>query len=423
MSEFDRIIGYDDVKLELIRFCDVFRNPDKYRELGVAVPSGILLHGEPGVGKTSMAKIFIAESGCESITLRKEKPNGAFVEEIRATYQKAKDEGIRIVFLDDVDKFANEDESRPNAEEYVTIQSCIDEYKEYGVFTLATANDLYSLPESLRRSGRFDKIIFMKWPKGKDAINIIRHYLSMKKVIGDVDAEEIAKLMDGYSCADLESVINEAGIYAGFDNRKKIGQKDLIKACTRFLFEGPESVDDDYSQDAMRRTAYHEAGHAVVSELLIPESVSLVSVNRHSGPTGGLAKYVRFEERSDLPSYQEYRIMRLLAGKAATEVVYGTADLGCRTDMGLVFDDMSRLVDDNCAYGFDTYEYGSSSEYLLEKKNRLTVSEVERLYKLTKKLILDNRAFLDAVVDELMKNETITYRGFQNLKKGLGICA
>lgn len=423
MSEFDRIIGYDDVKLELIRFCDVFRNPDKYRKLGVTVPSGILLYGEPGVGKTSMARSFIAESGCEAITLRKEKPNGAFVEEIRATYQRAKEEGIRIVFLDDVDKFANEDDSRPNAEEYVTIQSCIDEYKEFGIFTIATANDLYSLPESLRRSGRFDKIIFMKWPKGKDAINIIRHYLSMKKVIGDVDAEEIAKLMDGYSCADLESVINEAGIYAGFDDRKKISQKDLVKACTRFLFEGPEAVEEDCSPEFKRRTAFHEAGHAIVSELLIPESVSLVSVNQHSGPTGGLAKYVHYDERLYSHSYWEYCIMRSLAGKAATEVVYGISDTGCRADMESVFDSMSGLVDDNCAYGFDAYEYGSSSEYLLEKKNRLTASEVERLYKLTKKLILDNRAFLDAVADELMKNETITYRGFQNLKKGLGICA
>lgn len=423
MSEFDKIIGYEDVKMELIRFCDVFRDPDKYRELGVTVPSGILLYGEPGVGKTSMAKSFIAESGCKSITLRKEKPNGAFVDEIRSTYQKAEEEGIRIVFLDDIDKFANEDYSKPNAEEYVTVQSCIDEYKEHGVFTIATANDIYALPESLKRSGRFDKTILMKWPKGKDAISIIKHYLSKKEVIGDVDAEEIAKLMDGYSCADLESVINEAGIYAGFDNRTKIGQEDLVKACTRFLFEAPESLETDLSPEIVRMTAYHEAGHAVVSELLIPGSVSLISVNRHSGPTGGLTKYVHFEDRSITKSYQENRIMRELAGKAATEVVYGTADIGCRADMTLVFDDMAELVDDNCAYGFETYDYGNSSEYLLENKNRLTATEVERLYKLTKKLILDNRGFLDAVVEELMRNETITYRGFQEIKKGLGICA
>lgn len=139
MREFDKVIGYEDAKIEMKRFCDVLRNPEKYRKLGVTMPSGILVYGDPGVGKTLMAKCFIEESGCKVFVLRKEKPNGDFVHEIKDTFERAKEERLAIVFLDDMDKFANEDNQHCNAEEYITVQSCIDDCKGYGVFTLATA--------------------------------------------------------------------------------------------------------------------------------------------------------------------------------------------------------------------------------------------------------------------------------------------
>ena len=212
MSEFDKIIGYKDAKMELVRFCDVLRNREKYEKLGVTMPSGILLYGEPGLGKTLMAKCFIAESGCKVFTLRKEKPNGDFVNEIKATFEKAKGESPAIVFLDDMDKFANEDSMHRDAEEYVTVQSCIDDCGGCGVFTLATVNDKYCLPDSLLRAGRFDKVIEMYPPKGKEAQLIIDHFLKGKSIVGDIDVEEITRLMEGHSCAELEEIINEAGI-------------------------------------------------------------------------------------------------------------------------------------------------------------------------------------------------------------------
>ena len=159
MSEFDKVIGYEDAKMELKRFCDVLRNPEKYTKLGVTMPSGILLCGEPGLGKTLMARCFIAESGCRVFTLRKEKPNGDFVNQIKETFEKAKTDSPSIVFLDDMDKFANEDDMHRDAEEYVTVQSCIDACKGHGIFTLATVNDKHCLPDSLLRAGRFDKVI------------------------------------------------------------------------------------------------------------------------------------------------------------------------------------------------------------------------------------------------------------------------
>ncbi len=187
MSEFDKIIGYEAIKMELRRFCDVLRNPGRYEKLGVNMPSGILLSGEPGLGKTLMAKCFITESGCRVFTLRKEKPNGDFVNEIQNTFEKARAEAPSIVFLDDMDKYANEDNLHRDAEEYVAVQSCIDESKDCRVFVLATVNDRYCLPDSLLRPGRFDKVIEVEAPKGQDAQSIIEHFLGTKETMGDVD--------------------------------------------------------------------------------------------------------------------------------------------------------------------------------------------------------------------------------------------
>lgn len=418
MSEFDKVIGYEDAKMELMRFCDVLRNPEKYTKLGVTMPSGILLCGEPGLGKTLMARCFIAESGCRVFTLRKEKPNGDFVNQIKETFEKSKKDSPAIVFLDDMDKFANEDYRHRNAEEYVTVQSCIDDCKGEGVFTLATVNDKYCLPDSLWRAGRFDKVIEVNPPKGKDAIQIIEHFLNQKQGIGDVDIEEISRLMEGHSCAELETVINEAGIYAGFDNRTRINQHDIVKACMRMMFDSPECVHGEETE-LTKKIAIHEAGHAVVAEVLEPGSVSLVSVCRYSGAVEGITKIQKSEGYSLSKELQEHAVMHGLGGKAATEVVYGEADMGCNADLHKVFDMVEEFVDNSCTYGFETFETCSSSQFLLEKKDRLVASEVDRLYKQAKKIIVENRTFLDAVVSALIEKETITYRDLQEIRKEL----
>ena len=157
MSKFDKVIGYEDIKAELIRICDVVKNPKKYARLGVCMPRGIMLWGEPGLGKTLMAQCFIEESGCKSFIIRKDKPDGDLVNVIREVFNQAKAQGRAIVFLDDLDKFANEDNQHPDAEEYVTVQACIDSCKDSEVFVLATANDKWCLPDSLRRSGKIGR--------------------------------------------------------------------------------------------------------------------------------------------------------------------------------------------------------------------------------------------------------------------------
>lgn len=189
MKEFDDIIGYDSIKLELKRVCDMVRNPEKYEKLGVKMPKGIMLYGPPGVGKSLFAKAFIDACGTQYFICRKNQPNGDFVKLIKEIFEEARNNTPSIVFLDDMDKFANQDDKHKNAEEFITIQSCIDENRDKAILVFATANDLSLVPESLMRTGRFDISINVKKPKGTDAVKIVKHYLSQKKYVANIDAE------------------------------------------------------------------------------------------------------------------------------------------------------------------------------------------------------------------------------------------
>ena len=416
MSAFDKIIGYDDIKAELACFADVFKNREKYLKLGVTLPRGLLLYGDPGLGKTLMANCFIAEAGCKAFTIRKEKPNGDFVNYIKETFDIAKKETPSIVFLDDMDKFANEDASHRNAEEYVAVQSCIDECKGHDVFVLATVNDKFCLPDSLIRAGRFDKMISIDVPNEKYSKHIIKHFLSCKQIMDDVDVNELVRLMEGQSCAKLETVINEAGIYAGFDGREIITHDDIIKAIMRMLFDSPECINPSDDADT-RKIAVHEAGHAVVAEVLNPGSVTLTSVCRHTGCTEGITKLYTPKGYFLSKELQENNILSGLGGKAATEIIYGTADIGCNSDMGKVFNLVSEFVDPDCTLGFDMFEGRNSSQYLLERKDRMIASEVARYYRSARQILIENREFLDAMIEALIDHKTVTFREIQSIRE------
>ena len=422
MSEFDKILGYKNTKVELERMSDILRNPAKYKKLGVSIPSGIMLVGDPGLGKTLMAKCLIAESGCKAFTLRKDKPNGSFVEEIKKTFDEAKADTPSIVFLDDMDKFANEDDYHRNAEEYVTIQSCIDDCKGIGVFVIATVNERHQLPNSLCRHGRFDKILNINIPEEDDSSKIIEYYLSTKKIDRNVNLEEISRIMSGNTCAEIECMINEAGIYAGFENRKKIDRNDLINAVLKHVYDTGECNVDDGDENDLG-VLIHEAGHAVVSEVLDPGSVILISVSENGGCIGGFVKTRHIPTGKRTIKDQENTIMRALGGKAATDIVLDSADIGCNADMHIAYDTVYELVDDLCAYGFEFFERSSGSNYLSENKERKAVGEMDNYYRRVKKILVDNREFLDAVVDSLKINSVISYKDLEKIKAKVKIVA
>ena len=417
MKEFNKVIGYEDVKIELERIVDMMINSEKYKELGVQTTRGLLLHGEPGVGKTLMAKCFIKASKRPAFTVRKDLPDGDFVKFIKNTFEKAKKEAPSIVFLDDMDKFANEDSHHRNAEEFVTIQSCIDECKDEEVFVLATTNDLDAIPRSLIRPGRFDKSIVIDNPEGEDAEKIIKHYLKKKKTGKDVDAKEVARLLNGRSCAALETVINEAGVYAGYENHKEVSMDDLVRAFMRVVYKAPEKLkfkDDKY----LLQTAYHEAGHTIVAETLEPGSVPFVSVKPHEGGTQGFARIDNNDNYFEDKQFMENRVISLLAGKAATEVVYGVTDVGANSDIHRAFDIVQRFVDNYCTYGFNTFEGISHKEpeYLEQTRATIVGYEMERYYQQAKKLIIENKEYLDSVAKELFDKKVLLASDVQRLK-------
>ena len=418
MKNFDLIIGYEDVKAELRMALDTIQNPEKYKKLGVKPSRGILLHGHPGVGKTVLAKAFLEASGRKYFVCRKDKPNGDFVNEITETFEKAKAGEPCIILLDDMDKYANEDYRRPDAEEYVTIQSCIDDISDKDIFVMATANDIRKLPNSLMRAGRFDKVIEMRMPRGKDATEIVKYYLSTKTTVSDVDPEEIARILEGRSCAELEMVINEAGIYAGFDGKRQIDRDDLLRAVMRVIFDAPELLgfNDEYT---LRRVAVHEAGHAIIAEILEPGCVNLISINPHGGDVGGFTSYNNNEHYFSSISYMKERVIALLGGKAATEIVFAEADVGCNRDMHRAFDIVERFVDNYCEFGFDKFERGSSSNTLYEKKETFVHAELDRYYIQAKKIITENRAFFDKLVSALMEKKTLTSKDIAKIKSSL----
>ena len=416
MSAFDKIVGYKEIKRELMQYADILKDPEKYRKLGVSIPNGIMLIGKPGLGKTLMAKCFAEESGCSIYIIRKNKSDGEFVNLIRETYAKARENAPAVVILDDLDKYANEDPKRCDAEEYVTVQACIDEHREAGVFSFATVNNEFCLPESLKRAGRFDEIIQVKKPRGEDAREIISYYLEQKKTIANVDGDEIYRILEGKSCADIENVINRAGIYAGFSGRNKIEQQDLINAFLRTQFQ---FMDGEKTEGIAAKTvAIHEAGHAIVHEVLDPGSVNIVSIGGCGG--GEVQGVVRFNFAEEYPHSKmlhDHKIMGVLGGKAASEVVSGEVDMGCNSDLVRAFEMADEYVDDICAFGFDAFERSRASDDLLNRKEQLRAAELEHFYFEAKRIIIENRAFLDALVDALLDHKTVTYREMQELRE------
>ena len=407
-KEFEPVIGYKSIKNEMIKICDIMRNREFYSKLGVSVPNGLLLSGDPGLGKTLMANCIIKASGRKAFTCRKDKPDGDFVNHIKSTFDEAVKNAPSIVFLDDMDKFANGDSSHRNSEEFVTVQSCIDDAKNKDVFVLATINDEDAIPESLLRAGRFDNRISVVSPKGEDAEKIVEHYIKRKNFVSDVDVKTITKLLNGASCAELETVINQAGVYAGFNRKDKIEMDDIVKSCLRIIHKAPEK-ENAYSPEVLKAVAYHEAGHAVIAEVLEPGSVNFVSVRSHGGSAGGFTNYYQPEEYWIKKQYMENRVTVLLGGKAATEVCFGETDVGANSDLHRAFDIVERFVDDYCSNGFDRWiQNRNPSQGLLERQSSQISFEMENFYKKAKKIIVDNREFLDKLAQALMNKDVLT---------------
>ena len=178
---FSSIIGYNNVKNNLKRIIDILNNKEKYKALGVNIPHGLFLYGNPGLGKSTISLEFLKYCNRKSFIIRKNKSNGDFVNYLNSICKEAEKEEPSVILLDDLDKFS-EDDNKDNKEEYVAVQSLIDSIKDKDIFVVATANNKYVLPKSLLRPGRFDIQIKIDKPNDKDSFEIIKHYLKNKKM-------------------------------------------------------------------------------------------------------------------------------------------------------------------------------------------------------------------------------------------------
>lgn len=421
MSAFDRVIGYETIKAELVQICDMIHNSEIYEKLGARMPQGLLLYGGPGLGKTLMAKAFIEESGLNAYIVRRNKGNDDFIGSIADTFMCAKMNAPSIVFLDDMDKFANEDQNHRDAEEYVAVQAGIDDVKDSKVFVVATVNGIWKLPRSLVRSGRFDRKIEVQCPTGKDADEIIRYYLSNKKVSDSVDMEDLSRMISYSSCAELETILNDAAINAASERKDSIGMEDLVRSVLRMQYDSPD-IYAKTSEDEMRRIALHEAGHLVVCEVLEPDSVGLASL-RTSGRSSTNGFIHRCRELSKL----EYNILISLAGKVAEELYFAdVSDNGCQSDLNRAADLIRDRLSESAVKGLfmldvSNNRFPRSSEEYLARNEAVVHAELENYMLKTKDILLKNRDFLEKAAEALIWQETLLYSDICRIKENTAI--
>ena len=421
MSAFDKVIGYDSIKTELLQVCDVIHNPEVYSAMGARLPRGILLSGEPGLGKTLLAKAFIEESGLQAYPVRRDTAEGDFISDIAAKFGAAKEHAPAIVFLDDMDKFANEDDRHPDAAEYVAVQAGIDVVRDSEVYVIATVNDEDKLPESLIRPGRFDRYIHVETPCEKDAEEIIKHYLSGKKLAEDVDLEDVSKMIRYSSCAELETILNEAAILAAFDRKPALEMGDIVKAVLRMTYKASDDLNSVSDAERAER-AIHEAGHLVVSEVLIPGSVGMASIQCSRGGSAG-----GFIHMCTGPESVEQAVMIGLGGKCASEMINAAgAASGCTSDLRkavrAIRDDM--LHNAGCGFALmnaNGSRYEDLSGDLSAKVETAIHLELEKYAFRTRDILKRNEDFLCAVIEELSKKETLLYSDIRAIREKCGI--
>jgi cell division protease FtsH len=410
MSEFDKIIAYNDEKQTLMQICDMLNNKEVYAKLGVKVPHGVLIEGDPGIGKSLMAKCFIKESGLKYFLCKKDMPDGEFVDKITALFKEAKANAPSIIFFDDIDKFAEDcsDEGNSNKEEFVAIQAGIDDVKDSNVFVIATANDTKYLPESLLRVGRFDKRLCLEFPQTNDAIKIIEHFLSDKQVAEDIKAEEVVRLMSNNSCAELESVLNMAGVYAGYERKNKIEFNHIVKAVLEVIYNVVKNLDMSNTQH-VKYSAYHEAGHCLVSLYYGRNNMGLVTLYSQ-GSSGGF--YVKNSNNSLIDDY-EYNIAVTLAGKAASEFKFGGFDVGASYDIEkaeyAIRNRIKNLGYNNFNYIHSTYTSLVSAQRCDATAIKVT-EELNKYFDVAKAIIKRHSALLDMIAEKLIEKKVLTSR-------------
>lgn len=325
INHFEKIAGYTSEKKSLRELALLFRSHRELAGMGVRLPRGLLISGEPGVGKTVMAEALIAAAGVPCIRVS---VADVACDEVLASYLESKfDEAAcaapAIVFMDELDKLVG------GADRYASgcfdmdntrqLLQVMNDHRDAGITVVATVNDLDMVCSALKRSGRFDRILKVGLPTPDDRREIIRYYMAGKATDDSVDVDLFTKMSAGMSGADIECLFNEAGIHALLEKREAIGQRDIDFAIEQKLFHGTprETAMSDLKKQLV---ATHEAGHLVAGLLTDPDNVVSVAIL----PQGESEGHVSMAQDHDVMSFEqiENRIIVALAGKASETVFF-----------------------------------------------------------------------------------------------------
>lgn len=405
MDKFDeKVIGYDSIKETLRQIADVLKRTEAYKEKGVSMPRGLLMESASGLGKSLMASILMEESGRKSFVFRRINEGNTFLGEMKDIFDVAKEEAPSILLLEDLNLYV--ESNSPYAPEWACLQACIDETSDADIFVIATTNDTRYMPQSLLRPGRFDYILNLNPPLGKTAEDIVGYYLRDKNLAKDVQISDIVKAMPQVSCATLETVMNLAAINSVYRDHAHLQKEDIIDALLKVVYN-LRKTDCEEDPQEHQMIAVHEAAHAVVGEVLHSGSIGIITIRGSHGAIGGMesgfAVYAKSEEE-----FQD-EIIKTLAGKAGTALIYGIMDIRAVADIKKADQFLDIWLCHFAGGGFSGVEPSENrlSEPRLSYNEAIKSAKLEELYRRAYKILYDNRDFLLAVQKELLEHETL----------------
>ncbi len=425
--KFSDVIGQDEILDDVKFITELLKNRDLGEEIGAKVPKGILLSGEPGTGKTLIAKAIAGEAGVPFIYVNSSSLIEMFVglgaKRVRETFKIARKNAPCIVFFDEIDSIGIKRDTRgSNTENEQTINALLQEMDGFtgrdGVFIIAATNRADKLDSALTRAGRFDRQIVVNKPRDwKVRVKLFEFYLKRFSVSDDIDVETLAKQISGFTGADIAAICNEASIIAVMHKKPYIDMACLEEAIDKKVFKGNRAKEEHFKEDK-KIVAYHEAGHAVMHYLL-GEPMSRASI---IGTTSGVGGVV-FGEDSDTQfltkEYYENRVKICYAGRASEQIKFNSVTQGASSDItqatGILEEYVSRL-------GFDE-EFGLldmnvlAEKQIIDKSNafELMQKKSKELYTETVELLIKNYDLVERLAQALLESETLSGKEIEEI--------
>jgi cell division protease FtsH len=418
---FSQIAGNEEAKDQVQDIIDFIKSPEKYNRLGARMPKGVIFYGPPGTGKTLMAKAiakeanvpFFSVSGSDFVQLYV----GVGASRIREIFKEARAHQKAVIFIDEIDavgKKRADGSSGSNEEKDQTLNALLTEMSgfksEDGIVVIAATNRLDILDDALLRPGRFDRHIQIGYPDLKAREKIISLYLKHKPISNEISATSIAKQTVYFTGAMLENLVNEAAILAANEDAGFIGKNHITKAFYQVI-AGAEKKDRSGVLESERKiTAFHEAGHALITKILSPEnSVTKVTIIPSTKGAGGFSMNVPKDKMYATKKDILAQIQISLAGRAAEELIFGEeyVTTGASNDIEKATMHLKNYM---TTYGMDK-EIGLINMAVLEHQKNISIEsyseKMNALYEQTKEILRANKAKLTALANELLEKETL----------------